>query len=99
MPGAGHPEGGPMATTTRTRSFQDVGDQCVELRDVGWKGYATLLRLRGERRRPRMIYLDGDVSLVTTSFPHERLAKRLGILVQEIVVGLDIPCVPAGETT
>jgi Uma2 family endonuclease len=88
-----------MATTTRAPSVQDVGDQCVELRDVGWKGYATLLRLRGERRRPRMIYLDGDVSLVTTSFPHERLAKRLGILVQEIVVGLDIPCVPAGETT
>jgi Uma2 family endonuclease len=88
-----------MATTTRTRSYQEVGDQCVELRDVGWKGYATLLRLRGERRRPRIIYLDGDVLLVTTSFPHERLAKRLGILVQEIVVGLDIPCVPAGETT
>jgi Uma2 family endonuclease len=88
-----------MATTTRTRSFQDVGDQCVELRDIGWKGYATLLRLRGERRRPRMIYLDGDVSLVTTSFPHERLSERLGIFVIEVVVGLDIPCVPAGETT
>src|SRR3712207_3809436 len=90
-----------MATTSRARSFQEVGDQCVELRDVGWKGYATLLRLRGERPRPRprLIYLDGDVCLVTTSFLHERLTKRLGILVQEIVVGLDIPCVPAGETT
>ena len=40
-----------MATTTRTRSYQEVGDQCVELRDVGWKGYATLLRLRGEPAR------------------------------------------------
>ncbi|HEX8201685.1 MAG TPA: Uma2 family endonuclease, partial [Isosphaeraceae bacterium] len=88
-----------MAMTTRARSVPDVGDQCVELRDVGWTGYMTLLRLRGERPRPRLIYLDGDVALVTTSFPHERLAERLGRLVLEIVVGLDIPCVTVGGTT
>lgn len=88
-----------MATTTRVRSFQDVGDQCVELRDIGWKGYRTMLRLRGERSRPRMIYLDGDLWLMTTSFPHERLAERLGLFVMEVVVGLDIPCFPAGSTT
>ena len=27
----------------------DGDDQCVAIRDIGWKGYCTLLRLRGER--------------------------------------------------
>jgi Uma2 family endonuclease len=87
-----------MATTIPNRSTTIPGDQCVEMREIDWKGYVTMLRLRGERPIPRMIYLDGSLFLVTTSFPHERLAERLGIFVIEVVVGLDIPCVPAGGT-
>jgi Uma2 family endonuclease len=75
------------------------GDQCVAIRDVGWKGYATLLRLRGERSTPRMVYLDGTVLLMSPSFPHERLKTRLGQFVTEVAVGLRIPFVPAGSTT
>lgn len=90
-----------MATTTPTptRSTQADGDQCVALRDIGWEGYTTMLRLRGDRAMPRMVYLDGDLLLMSPSFPHERLAFRLGVFVTEIVVGLDIPCVPARSTT
>jgi Uma2 family endonuclease len=88
-----------MATTIPNRSTTIPGDQCVEMREIDWKGYVTMLRLRGERPIPRMIYLDGSLFLVSPSFPHERLAERLGIFVIEVVVGLDIPCVPAGGTT
>jgi Uma2 family endonuclease len=58
-----------------------------------------MLRLRGERGVPRMVYLDGDLWLMSPSFPHERLAERLGLFVMEVVVGLGIPCIPAGHTT
>jgi Uma2 family endonuclease len=75
------------------------GEHCVALRDIGWKGYVTLLRLRGERPMPKMVYLDGTVWLMSPSFPHERLKSRLGQFVTEVVVGLAIPCVPAGSTT
>ena len=85
----------PIIESTR----QATGDQCVEFRDVGWKGYLTLMRLRGERPRPRMVYLDGTVWLMATSFSHERLKMRLGHFVTEVVVGLEIPCNPAGSTT
>jgi len=88
-----------MATTTPTRSAPAVEDPCVVWNGLDWKGYVTMLRIRGERRRPRMIYLDGSLFLVTTSFHHERAAERLGIFVIEVVVGLDIPCVTAGQTT
>jgi Uma2 family endonuclease len=75
------------------------GDRCVVLRDIGWAGYSTMLRLRGERSVPRMTYLDGDLWLMSPSFSHERLAERLGAFVVEVVTGLAIPCTPAGHTT
>jgi Uma2 family endonuclease len=75
------------------------GDQRVVLRDIGWKGYTTLLRVRGECSAPRMVYLDGSVTLMSPSFLHEYLKGRLGVFVTEVVVGLDIPCIHAGSTT
>lgn len=92
-----------MATQTHTAIITPTrpadGDQSVAFPDVGWKGYVTLLRMRGERPIPRMVYLDGTVWLMSPSFPHERLKSRLGQFVMEVVVGLVIPCVPAGSTT
>ena len=82
-----------MATAIIKPTREADGDQCVEFPDIGWKGYVTLLRLRGERSMPKMVYLDGTVWLMSPSFPHERLKKRLGWVVEEIVVGFDIPCI------
>jgi len=92
-------ENGSMATATEIPIREANGDQCVELHEIGWKGYLELLRLRGERSTPRMVYLDGTVWLMSPSFLHERLDERLDHFVMELVVGLDIPCVPAGSTT
>ena len=89
------PEAGPSPIL-----FTKVGgDQCVTLHRIGWVGYSTMLRLRGERGVPRMTYLDGDLWLMSPSFSRERLAERLGWFVGEVVVGLKIPCIPAGHTT
>ena len=74
-------------TTATIESTQTDADQCVVLRDIDWKGYSTLLRLRGERPVPRMVYLDGSLYLMSPSFPHECLKERLGIFVMEVVVG------------
>ena len=53
----------------------------------------------GRASRPRMIYLDGDLCSCRRRFIHERLAERLGLFVMVVVDGLDIPCIPAGQTT
>jgi Uma2 family endonuclease len=75
------------------------GDQCVVLRDVGWKGYCALLRMRGERTIPRMVYLDGSVFLMSPSFAHENIKERLGQFVMVLVEELHVPCIMAGSTT
>src|SRR5262249_25422113 len=66
---------------------------------VDWKGYSTLLRLRGERSVPKIVYLDGTVWFMSPSCPHERLRKRLGWIVESVVVELGIPCIATASTT
>ncbi len=87
------------ATAIRETTLVGEGDQCVEFPAIGWKGYLTLLRLRGERSTPRMVYLDGTVWLMSPSFPHERLKTRLDHFVTEVLVGLRIAYIPAASTT
>jgi Uma2 family endonuclease len=87
------------ATTTETTVLEAEGDQCVVLRDIGWKGYSTLLRVRGERSIPRMIYLDGSLLLLSPSFHHESLKERLGCFFMVLAEELDLPCIAAGSTT
>jgi Uma2 family endonuclease len=87
------------ATTTPTRTVEAEGDQCVVLRDIDWRGYVSFLKLRAGSPVPRMVYLDGSLSLMSPSFTHEYLKERLGILVTEVVVGLVIPCIHSGSTT
>jgi Uma2 family endonuclease len=87
------------ASATTDRTTEAEGDQCVVFRDIDWKGYSTLLNLRGERSVPKMIYLDGSLRLMSPSYRHENLKERLGFLVTEVVTGLRIRCVLSGQTT
>jgi Uma2 family endonuclease len=75
------------------------GDQCVEMPDIGWEGYEMVLQLRGDRSLPKMIYLDGDLFLVSPALTHERLNRRIGFLVDQLILGLRLPCLQSGQTT
>lgn len=87
------------ATTAASAPIAPGADACVTMSGLDWRGYLTLLRLRGERNVPRIVYLDGTAWLMSPAYPHEHLKKRLGTFVTEVTVGLDIPCIPAGSTT
>ncbi|WP_169977408.1 Uma2 family endonuclease [Tautonia rosea] len=84
-----------MASATR----QKARDSQIDLIDVSWSGFKRMLKVRGERRSPRIWYLDGRLTLVSPSMPHERSARRLGIFVMESSTGLEMPCTPIGATT
>ena len=88
-----------MAIAAPTPGTDAEGDQCVVLRDIGWDGYSRLLKIRGERSIPRMIYLDGSLLLMSPSFSHERLKELVGAFVLVLAEGLDIPLIMAGSTT
>lgn len=86
-------------TTQPEPDTQVEGDQCVVMRGIGWDGYTKVLHARGERTVPRIVYLDGDLYLMSPAYRHESLEKRLGYFVMTVAEELDIPCSPAGHTT
>lgn len=88
-----------MATTTTAepKVISVEGDQCVLLRDIGWKSYRTMLRLRGECSIPKMIYLDGSLLLVSPTSVRAFLKKRLAAFVHEVIAWVSRPA-PSSET-
>ena len=68
-------------------------------RPVDWSSYEQMLQVRGDRGVPRMIFLDGDLLLMTPSQSHEVLKVRLDRFVTEIVAGLMLDCLPTASTT
>ena len=87
-----------MATITEDRSRTLTPDSRVVLRDVGWEGYETLLKLVGDRP-VRLTYDRGDLELRVPSLDHERYKSLLGRLVETLTLELDLPCDAAGSTT
>jgi Uma2 family endonuclease len=86
-------------TTENARDTDVQGDQCVVMHGIGWDGYAKVLRARGEQTNPRMVYLDGNLYLMSPAYEHEDLAEALGIFVHEVVTGLRIKHARMGSTT
>ncbi len=76
----------------------ELADRWVVIR-TDWAGYRAMLKIRGEGPSPRIIYLDGRMTLVSPGYSHELIKKRLATLIEEVIIGLDIPAVVAGATT
>ncbi len=74
------------------------GDQVLEIGAVGWEGYRRYLRARGEWSRPKMIYLDGDLILMSPGEIHERINFRCGTFMREVLHGLRVQFRAIGET-
>ncbi len=87
-----------MSTVSPTlRAFEH--DQLVVLGPVGWLAYVTLSDSVVNQHNPRMLYLDGDLSLLTTSRRHDRYAEFLGLLVVFVASETGLTWETAGQAT
>ena len=62
--------------------YVPTADQVIVMNGISWEGYESLLALRGDRRRPKLAYLDGAVELMTTSRDHEGIKGTVGRFVE-----------------
>ncbi|AGY57440.1 Uma2 family endonuclease [Gloeobacter kilaueensis] len=72
--------------------------QAFLLTGTTWENYQSLLAIVGERPI-RVTYDRGNLELVSPSFNHERLKKRLARIVAALTEELDLALVAAGSTT
>ncbi|MGE3819884.1 MAG: Uma2 family endonuclease [Isosphaeraceae bacterium] len=87
-----------MATTLPQNPTAIATDQWVHL-PAPWGAYRRLLRARGENGRPRYVFMDGRLTIVSPGHRHESLKTRLTALIDEILVGLSIDFHASGEVT
>ena len=93
-----------MDTTAKIRKPRLVfspfpGGQCVVMDGLDWGQYSAILRAKGDRTYPKIVYLDGSLSLISPAFLHDHFKYRSGRIVDEVVSGLGIRYVPAASTT
>ena len=64
-----------------------------------WKTYLSLLRDRGERNRPRYTFIHGKLTVVSPGASHETLKERVGGIIDDLCIALDVPFLAFGSTT
>jgi len=83
------------AMTAKTLS---APEQIVELSNISWQTYETLLTELSHRRL-RLTYNRGNLEIMTPSPEHERFKAVLGRFVETLAEELDVRIEPLGSTT
>ena len=71
--------------------YVPTADQRIVLREMSWASFKTMLAARGERRWPRMAYLDGAVELMGASRDHEAIKSGIHDLIHACCIERGIP--------
>ena len=87
-----------MTTAKEPRTTLERPPERFVLRDVGWTGYQTLLKMV-ENRRVRVTYDRGDVELMAPQSIHERYKSLIGRMIDTITEEFEIQVVAVGSTT
>ncbi|HLO88178.1 MAG TPA: Uma2 family endonuclease [Nostocaceae cyanobacterium] len=66
---------------------------------VDWHLYETLLTKLGDNSHYRVTYLDGILEIVSPSFRHEKIKKRIATLLEFYLLSLRIKHTPMGSPT
>jgi len=65
--------------------------------EVSWNQYEALLAKLGDKSHYRITYLDGVLEIVSPSFRHEKLKKRLATLIEFYLIKKRIKHTPMGS--
>ena len=77
----------------------DAHDQHIVLHNISWDQYAALADARGESASPRLVYLEGDLEIMSPSTDHERLKKVIARLVEAYDEEREVGLMGFGSTT
>ncbi|MBV8269267.1 MAG: Uma2 family endonuclease, partial [Planctomycetaceae bacterium] len=88
-----------MATLTESKRVVSPAEQRIVLRGIDWATYEALAEQVMRSGQPiRMAYNRGDLELMSPGPLHERYKKLLSRLFEEVLIELDLPFEPSGET-
>jgi Uma2 family endonuclease len=87
-----------MATALEPQTARALeGEHRFFLPGIGWEGYEALLKMIDDGHT-RVTYDAGNAELMSPRYNHENFKKLFARLIEELTIGLNIPCEPAGST-
>lgn len=86
-----------MSITLNTKP--DLGSDLWVQMPASWDDYLALSKTRGDHRRPRYTFIDGRLTVVSPGQPHEWIKTRLGWLIEEMFLALEIDFHATGSVT
>ncbi len=69
------------------------------IKGLSFEQYAAIAGALPDRHNPRLIFLDGRLTLLSPSHLQDRRAEHFGYFVVAVAGGLGLACEPAGSTT
>jgi Uma2 family endonuclease len=69
----------------------------VLLSDISWSTFMDLVG--SDRPGARFAYDHGDLEIMTVSWRHERIKKRIAMMIEATARGMELPLVASGSTT
>lgn len=88
-----------MQATSVQREELDAPEQRALFTGLRWSDWVRLTEAKGERRYPKLAYLDGVMELMSPSRRHERIKSYLGALVETWCLERGSDIVPLGSWT
>ncbi|MEO8705972.1 MAG: Uma2 family endonuclease [Kofleriaceae bacterium] len=82
-----------------TSSSDVTADHRIVMFDRSWADYEAQLALQGQRRRPKLAYLDGAIEQMSPSRDHERINTRIGRILDAYLVASGVLGSANGEWT
>ena len=79
--------------------FSTIVNPTIVLNDVDWKSYEMMGEALRDRPNLQMTYDQGTLEIMTLSYQHELVKKRLARLIDILSEELDIPIAAGGSTT
>jgi Uma2 family endonuclease len=74
-------------------------DHFVRRHGVSWAEYERVLARRGERAGPRIVYLEGELEIMSPGYDHEIRSSFVGSLVEAYCLDRGIVLTPVGHWT
>lgn len=71
----------------------------MHLYGVTWADYLRLLRVRGERSKPRLTYVEGTLEIMSPSRTHDSIKSYIGCLVETWCLERKVEFSPVGSWT
>lgn len=88
-----------IAQVKKKRVSESRENNSVVIHGVSWQSYEKILSAFPDSHAAHFYYNQGDLEVMTLSYEHETLSRKIGSMIEEIATEFEMDIIAAGSTT